>query len=224
VQDWAASARLFQRTAAAHSHGPSAYYLGLQLANGQGVPTDYRLAEAALQAAAGSGDSRVADRAGAALADLRRANVLAEVLHAAELREMRAALAASDAAAEDGDSACAGDGNAAQGNSDSGLAGGGDSAWAGSGWAGGGDSAVQDSARERPHTHAARLDRAPVDAPALDGSSVTVGVSNWGAPVAMAADGTALDIDVAAGSDAAGSVSGQSAEGTQNRISAADEG
>jgi hypothetical protein len=69
------------------------------------VPTDYRLAEAALQAAAGSGDSRVADRAGAALADLRRANVLAEVLHAAELREMRAALAAFDAAAEDGDGA-----------------------------------------------------------------------------------------------------------------------
>lgn len=90
VQDWAASGVLFQENADARGHSPSAYFLGLQLAHGQGVPTDYRLAEKYLAQAAEGGDARVATKAAAALADLKRANTLAEEMRRGELRALQA--------------------------------------------------------------------------------------------------------------------------------------
>jgi hypothetical protein len=253
VQDWAASARLFQRTAAAHSHGPSAYYLGLQLANGQGVPTDYRLAEAALEAAAGSGDARVTDRAGAALFDLRRANVLAEALHAAELREMRAALAASDTATADSDSGWAGGGGgsawAGGGGESAWSAGDTDSTWVGgssaaqggdSTWAGG-DSAAQDSGSSAAQVshhggNSAAQDRAlrgpPTHASTLDDTPADVpGVDDTCVTVEASSGGATVAVaadgtavDLATANEAAGAANGNGAEGTPRRISAVGEG
>lgn len=88
VQDWSASAGLFQQAADRRQHGPSSYFLGIQFTNGQGVPTDYRLGEKYLQQALDSGDERVKDKAVRALEDLRRANSFAESLNDAELREL----------------------------------------------------------------------------------------------------------------------------------------
>lgn len=90
----------------------AAYRLALQLAHGRGVPTDYLAAEvyfgralagASPAAAAGGddgdddagdgdgGDERLAVAAGAALADLRRLNMVVDNTQAAALRQLAAA-------------------------------------------------------------------------------------------------------------------------------------
>lgn len=67
-QDFHAAVTGFQALwdSTGRKHGPSAYYLGIMHAHGQGVPIDYALARFFLQEAMGSGDKRVYNEAAVA--------------------------------------------------------------------------------------------------------------------------------------------------------------